>query len=43
MHQNADLVTRKCALESQAQSKEKKISELSDRVKELQTIVTQHE
>ena len=31
--QNAELVTRKCALESGAQSKEKHIKELNDRVR----------
>ena len=37
--QNKDLVTRKCALESGIQNRDRKISELSDRVAQLEGVV----
>lgn len=43
MSQNAELVTRKCALESGLQSKEKMVQKLTDRVKELEAVVMQFE
>ena len=43
MQQNADMVTRKCALETQVQTKDKKIQELNDKVKDLQQLCMQFE
>ena len=41
--QNAELVTRKCALESNAASKDKRIQELTDKVRQLEGAVMQLE
>ena len=41
--QNAELVTRKCALESSVQSKDKKIQELSSKVKHYEGVIMQLE
>ena len=43
MKQNAELVTRKCALESGASSKDKRIIELEARVRQLEGVVMQFE
>lgn len=43
MQQNADLVTRKCALESSSTTKDRKISELTERARQLELKVQQLE
>ena len=40
---NAELVTRKCALESSVQSKDKKLQEFADKVRHLESVVMQLE
>ena len=41
--QNSDLVTRKCALESSLQARDKKTQEMTDKIRQLEGIIAQME